>query len=211
MIGRGTAARVLPEDIELRPLGPGDVTERYVSWLNDPEVSSFLEVRHSQPVSRQDVVDFVAHCEAIRRHHWGVFVQGEHVGNISCGAYSRVYRWVNVSNVIGDPRYRQSNVAKLALAAALEYFFTVADFHKVCAGVYAVNLPGIVLLSNLGFVKEAVLRDQAMHGGQFVDVLQFGILESEWAARRGFYPAIRVVPPAWEHGPTPSTGKQGAA
>ena len=35
------------QTVFLRNIIPGEVTEEYVSWLNDPKVNQHLEVRHN--------------------------------------------------------------------------------------------------------------------------------------------------------------------
>ena len=36
------------DSLILRNIGPDEVTENYVSWLNNPSITRFLEVRNSQ-------------------------------------------------------------------------------------------------------------------------------------------------------------------
>ena len=74
-------------EIHLRELGPDDVTERYLAWLNDPEVKRYLETRHR----RQDLVAiraFVARVNASEDEHlFGICLtaDGRHIGNIKLG------------------------------------------------------------------------------------------------------------------------------
>lgn len=189
-----------PSTVLLRPLTVADVSDRYVDWLNDEEVNQFLEVRHYVPLSKQMVLDFVRECERARRYHWGIFDNGIHVGNISCSISNSLYRWIDISNVIGEAEYRGTNLAKFSLAAAMSYLFS-RGYHRISAGTYSNHLSGITLLTNLGFKKEGVLRDWALHKGRYVDMLKFGILEDEWELIAPRYPKIEVESPLWDrHG-----------
>ncbi len=193
-----SAIKVKPEQILLRQLYPSDVTPEYVSWLNDSETNKFLEVRHHAPLSTEDIKSFVSDCIESKRHHWGIFLDGRHVGNVSCSVYNRRYRWTDVSNLIGDKTLQHSNVAKLALAGALEYLFNKEKFHRISAGTYGNHFSGIALLTNLGFKKEGVFKDAAQVEGEFQDVTKFAILEDEWRSQDKRFPVINVEPPPWE-------------
>jgi len=191
--------KIEAESLLLRQLFPDDVTLEYASWLNDIETNKFLEARHQAPFAVDDVKKFVSDCLERKRHHWGIFVDGRHVGNVSCSLYSHMYRWADISNLIGDKKLQHSNVAKLALAGALEYLFNVRGYHRISAGTYNDHFSGIALLTNLGFKKEALLRDAAMFEGRFQDIAKFSILEDEWRQISKRFPSIKVEPPPWEN------------
>ena len=188
-----------PERIHLRQLLPEDISDEYVGWLNDHETVRFLEIRHTLPISRTDVIRFVEECNENHRPHWGIFVDGLHKGNISCSAYSRRYRWTHVSNLIGDPSLRRTNLCKLALGGAIEYLFNSCGLHRIQAGTYCEHFAGITLLTNLGFKKEAVLRESIKFEGQFQDSLRFGLLRREWNDKVNRPDNVRVDPLPWDY------------
>ena len=190
--------RINPETIFLRQLTISDVTDRYLGWLNDPEINRFLEIRHSPPITIEDAIKFIENCEKSHRHHWGIFVEGAHVGNISCSLYNHTYKWVDISNLIGEKEYQKSDLCKIALSNAMQYLFDVSGFHRIQAGTYNIHFAGITLLTNLGFKKEAVLREAAIVDDKYVDSLKFGILANEWAARKNKPPKIEVMRTPWE-------------
>ncbi len=187
-----------PKSVILRQLQADDVTEQYVSWLNDPEIVRFLEIKNSQPITYLDTIEFVKNCELTCRHHWGIFVDGEHKGNISCSAYDPVHKWVNISNLIGDKEYQKTDLCKLSLAGAIDHLFSACDYHRIQAGTYSEHFPGIALLTNLGFRKEAILREAVIFEGKYIDSLRFGLLKREWLSKHRRPPTVHVCPPPWE-------------
>jgi len=190
--------QLTPEQIILKSLSIEDISDRYIEWVNDPEITQFLEIRHNLPISKEDVVEFIANCEKNRRHHWGIFVKGEHVGNISCSAYNHIYKWVDISILIGESEYKRTGLGKLSLAGAIDHLFKVEKFHRVQAGSYANNIPSVRLFTRLGFTQEACLREAAVVGNQYVDVIKFGILESEWKKKEDGIPKAKVLRKNWE-------------
>lgn len=185
------------EKTEIRQLTVDDVTDEYVSWLNNPKINRFLEIRHQVPFFLDDVKNFVDHCLDIKRHHYGIFVAGKHVGNLSCSYYDHNYKWLDISNLIGDEKYQKTQLGKFCLFNMLDYLFAQEKFHRIAAGTYSNHFAGITLLTNLGFKKEGVLREAAVESGNRVDTLKFSIIKREWDQKSKMIPKIRVLPPPW--------------
>lgn len=183
--------------INLRQLQPKDITKAYVDWLNDPEVNKYLEIRHQTPITREDVIKFVNNCNSTKRYHWGIFYDDQHIGNISCSKVNNIYNWVNISNLIGEKKYWNSNMAKLSLNGAMNYLFN-SHYNRIEAGTYSVHLSGITLLTNLGFKKEGVLKEGAIVNNKYVDILLFAITKKEWEVRENTLPFVNVERPLWE-------------
>lgn len=193
------AKEIDPESIVLRQLRASDVNDTYVGWLNDPETNRFLEIRHTTPITVEDTIKHVNDREKNHQHHWGIFVDGTHVGNISCNSYNHIYRKLSISNMIGEEEYRRSNLCKLALSGAMDHLFDICNFHRIEAGTYSVHFSGITLLTNLGFKKEATLKEAVVVDGRFVDIYQFALLDSEWKSKTNKPDSIHVVNASWEN------------
>ena len=187
-----------PQKVVLRQLRLNDVSEKYVGWLNDPEVYQFMELRHKIPVAQQDVIRYIETCNKNKRHHWGIFNDGEHVGNVTCGYYERKYHWADISNIIGEKIFRGTNLAKFALVGAIDYLFNIAGLHRLQAITLPVNFAGIALLANIGMRKEAVFKKATIVDDVYVDVLVYGILKEEWLKRNYKIPSVKVIRPFWE-------------
>tara|TARA_Y100001934_G_C12355431_1_gene777842 strand:+ start:111 stop:695 length:585 start_codon:yes stop_codon:yes gene_type:complete len=187
-----------PNKVILRQLESKDVGEKYVAWLNDPEVNKFLEIRHNVPINTDDVIKFVEHCNDKKRYHWGIFYENIHIGNISCSIIDRVYRYVNISNLIGEKIFWNSDICKFSLNAAIEYLFSQASFNRIEAGTYSIHLSGITLLTNLGFKKEGVFKERAIFNNKYINTLLFGVTKSEWDKRNSEIPSVKVLRPFWE-------------
>jgi UDP-4-amino-4,6-dideoxy-N-acetyl-beta-L-altrosamine N-acetyltransferase len=65
-------------------------------------------------------------------------------------------------------------------AAALDHAFRTLDLHKVCGQALDFNGGSIRLHLALGFQQEGVLRRQCRLGGEYHDLVCFGLLASEW-------------------------------
>ena len=190
--------KIDPDKLLLRPLTEEDASERYASWLNDPETNQYLECRHDTPFTKLDTANFINRCIQIQRHHWGIIYENQHVGNISCSLYNHKYKWVDISILLGEEKFRRMGLTTLSLAGAVEYLFTVPKFHMITAGCYASNTPSIDLFTQVGFKKDGILRDLVIFEGQYMGMVKFSLLEHEWFSRGEKIPRIRVLPTPWD-------------
>ncbi len=74
------------ERVELKPLGRSDVSQEYLSWLNDPEVLRYRAPK-SFPTTMAQLEDWVASIPARGELVLAIRARsdGQHVGNISLG------------------------------------------------------------------------------------------------------------------------------
>ena len=80
-----------------------------------------------------------------------------------------------------------------AILLVLRYFFGELRYQKVGATVYSFNEPSVRLHEGLGFGQEGRLRRELFTGGQYHDILLFGLTAEDFAAR---HPRYAPTPPA---------------
>ena len=184
----------------LRPLTKGDISDEYVSWLNDPEITQFLGIRHrSQPLLATDIKKFLKICAQTHRFHWGIFVAGKHVGNVSCSEWSWDNRWIDISYVIGDKAFHGYGIATLAVGAAMQHLFTSHDFHRIQAHAVIDNIPSIRVLEKLKMKRDGILRQSAFSPelNCYKDEVIYSALRSEWSSAFKEIKTIEVLPMHW--------------
>ena len=64
--------------------------------------------------------------------------------------------------------------------AAINFSYEQLKLHKVCGEVLAFNERSIRFHKKLGFMQEGILREQHFDGYKYHDVINFGLLVSEW-------------------------------
>lgn len=83
--------------------------------------------------------------------------------------------------IIGTP-YQQNGYASEIGQALLAFGFERMGLHKICAETVGQNLASIHTMRKLGMTREAVLRRQVLHQGEWMDVVWYGILKEEYDA-----------------------------
>jgi len=67
--------------------------------------------------------------------------------------------------------------------AAINHAFRKDNLHKICGQALLFNQPSIDFHKSLGFVQEGILRDHHFDGVAHHDLICFGLLRREWAAK----------------------------
>lgn len=162
---------LIGKDILLRPVTPGDVTERYYSWMNDPDVNRHMETRF-RPQSMEDIRDFVG---KIVEHPDALFFAivhkktMSHVGNIKLGPVSWVHRRADVSLFVGEKSLWGQGLATQAISLVKDYACKKLKLHKVRAGCYSNNVASAKAFEKAGFTLEVVMKKEFLCGDEFVD------------------------------------------
>jgi [ribosomal protein S5]-alanine N-acetyltransferase len=159
--------------IVIRQLLPGDVGDNYLAWMNDPEVTQFLESRW-KPYQRGDLEAFVASVRASGDDFlFGIFLQesGEHIGNIKIGNINRIHRYADLGLVIGAKQFWGQGYATEAIRLATEYAFRELNLNKLVAQIYAPNVGSRKAFENAGYRVVGQYSKHRFYKGRFVDAV----------------------------------------
>lgn len=168
--------------IYLREVRPSDVNERYYRWMNDPEVTRFLEVRYA-PNSLEQIRDFVAGKLGDRDNIFLAIVLKEgdrHIGNIKLGPIQWIHGLADIGLLIGEKDCWGKGYATEAIQLISDYAFNVLNLHKVAAGCYSSNEGSVRAFQKAGFVVEGIRKSQFYSNGTYVDDLLLGLVRPDW-------------------------------
>jgi RimJ/RimL family protein N-acetyltransferase len=161
------------ERIFLRPLTMDDVTEDYVAWLNDPEISRYLESRwaeHSLQSTRSFVQDM---AESKENHLFGIFLPAEgqalHIGNIKIGNVNPYHRYAEVGLIIGNKTAWGKGYGTEAIRLATRHAFETLGLNKLTAGMYAPNLGSYKAFLKAGWRQVGSYASHRYCDGAYVD------------------------------------------
>lgn len=168
---------VLLRQIELR-----DCTPLYVSWLNDSEVSQYLETRWSNQTI-ETIKSFVqSQLDSDNSILFAITLaeDGRHIGNIKLGPINKYHHRADISYFIGDKSMWGKGIATKVINLVCKYGFSDMSLHRIEAGTYAKALGSQRALEKNGFIKEAVFRKQAITQNGYEDVYRYGLLSDEY-------------------------------
>jgi RimJ/RimL family protein N-acetyltransferase len=176
------AAFLRGSKVYLRPLERADLNETYLGWLNDAEVTRYMETG-TFPSTMKDLEKFyegvngsknqVIFAIADRKSH-------RHIGNIKLGPINWVHRNAILGIMIGDKNLWGKGIGEEATQLMAEYAFQRLNLHRITLGVFAEHKAAVLCYEKLGFRVEGRIRQDLFLDGEFKDRLWMGLLRSEY-------------------------------
>ncbi len=157
----------------LRSLDAGDAAGPYVGWLQDAEVTRYLEARFARH-DAESTRAFVETCNADPGTLLlGLFLgaAGPHIGNIKLGPIDRNHGLAAIGIMLGAREQQGRGFGTEAIAAMSRHGFGLG-LHKIVAGCYAPNEASRRAFLRAGYHVEAVRRRHARLDSDWVDVVE---------------------------------------
>lgn len=165
--------------LTLRPLTEADVTQRYLAWFRDPEVTRYLDARN---LTREDVLE---HLYQADHYLYAICVDGVHIGNLKIGPINWKHGLSDLVTVIGDRDYWGHGYATKAIRLGVEIAW-VMGIRKIAAGICRENIASTIAYTRAGFTIEGVLKDHYIVDGKPQD----RVCVSAW------HPALHITEPS---------------
>jgi [ribosomal protein S5]-alanine N-acetyltransferase len=163
------------DDILIRPLKVSDVTEEYVSGLNDPDVNYYLvAVRHTHQTKESVTIYVKADWDNPLSILCGIFVKNDKnpfVGTIRVNNIDYFHLCASVGVCLFAKRAWKKGYASRGLEMIKKYLFENLQLHYLEAGVYAQNVNSIACFLKAGFVEQYRVSNKYRHIESFEEVL----------------------------------------
>ncbi len=159
--------------IFLRPLSFDDVSDEYLHWMSDKEVTRFLEskrIKYSKKKLKEYVTMFVGSKTDILL---GIFINEnrKHIGNIKIGGIHSYHRYGDIGLMIGDKNMWGKGYGTDSIALAWRYATEKLNVHKLTAGINEDNCPSFHAFLRAGFYEVGRLKKHAFFEGKYVDTI----------------------------------------
>jgi len=179
----------------LRPLERTDLNERYLSWLNDPEVTRYTETG-TFPTTAEDLDNYYRSITGSRNDVMLAIEEktsGKHVGNVKLGPIHWVHRVATFGILIGEKELWGKGVGVEATRLMVEYGFQKLNLHRIDLGVFAEHEAAVRCYEKVGFKVEGRMREDLFHAGEYKDRIWMGLLRSEY--QPASKPAAQITKP----------------
>jgi ribosomal-protein-alanine N-acetyltransferase len=164
----------------LREIQLSDVTAEYYQWLNDTEVTRYLEVRFEKN-SIENIRDYVALLQNDQNNFlFGIFIKTnhQHIGNIKLGPINQIHRFAEIGLMIGDKNCWGMGYATEAIKTIVGYAFSTLNLNKLIAGCYQTNIGSTKAFEKAGFVIEGIHKKHFYCDDEFIDSIRLGLLNN---------------------------------
>jgi len=168
------------ERLKLIPMNTSFITERYLAWLNDPEVYLFLETGGNY--SMDDLRSYVNTAIEKKTLFWAIVQKdnGNHIGNIKIDPVNERHLTGEYGIMMGDKESWGKGFAHEATDALLKYCFQTLGLRKVLLGVVKDNDNAVKLYHRLGFITEGEFREHGFYNGKYCDTLRMAMFNAEF-------------------------------
>ena len=163
--------KIITQNLYLRPLSITDITQEYISALNDDEVVRLTEARH-QKWDEESVKRYVveSNVEGVSQLI-GIFIRvsDKHIGNIRLLNFSEKHKRVDLGIMLFDKSQWSKGYGAESLRGITNYVFNVLKLHRICADYYSLNSASARMFEKAGFRIEGVFKDHFLLDGEYVD------------------------------------------
>jgi len=166
------------ERLVLRRLSVDDGPEIF-HHRSDPALNEYLD---RVPCASIDVaVAFIRMVNAAIDENnnvtWGITLKGHDpiIGTIAIWRIQKEHHRGEIGYVITN-EHQGKGLMSEAMAAVIDYAFSVIKLHSLEANINPANTPSKALLERNGFIREAYFRENYHHQGRFFDSAIYSLL-----------------------------------
>jgi ribosomal-protein-alanine N-acetyltransferase len=166
----------------LRPLLEEDAEGEYLQWFNDEEVCRGNS-HHVIPYTKEKILEYIRHArESSDEFILAIALKGngKHIGNIAFQDINHIYRSADLTIIIGDKTAWGKGYGLEAANLLLQHGFNSMNLHRISCATYDTNQAMKKLALSLGMKEEGRRIQAAYKNGNYIDVIEYGILKSDY-------------------------------
>lgn len=162
---------LIGKDIYLKILSSEDIGQNYLNWMNDPEITQYLESRWKS-YNISDLQNFVGKInESNSEFIFGIFLKSDniHIGNIKIGNINQIHRYGDIGLIIGERQCWGKGYATDSIILATKYAFEELNLNKIIAGMYVNNIGSYKAFIKAGYTEVGVFKNHVFFKGKYID------------------------------------------
>ncbi|MFL2755986.1 MAG: GNAT family N-acetyltransferase [Dehalococcoidia bacterium] len=173
--------------LDLIPFKEEFITEKYLDWLSDIEVTKYLDVsNYDQTIDT--ITNYINRFNNSENYIFAIVIKeiNNHIGNITLQNINWVHKFATEGIMIGDKKYWKDGYGTEARSLLIEFAFNDLKLNRIVSSAFVDNLAGIKSNAKLGYKKEGIFRNHMILEGQYSDVIQQGILKEDFMPYKNF-------------------------
>lgn len=183
--GRLAPIRLVGPRVTLTPFMPEHLSQRYLDWLNDPEVNAYSR-RKGMPSTIDDARRYMA---SLRPDEivLAILVGDRHVGNVKLGPVDWENACADISILVGERDVWGKGVGAEAVYLVGRHLLKEVGLNRIYAD--SRNPAFLRLVEKLGWRVEGVQRERLRVEDRFHDNTLVSLLACEFRTITAFEPA----------------------
>ncbi|MEM6474682.1 MAG: GNAT family N-acetyltransferase [Pseudomonadota bacterium] len=161
------------EKVRLRRFGPDDITDAYIGWLRDPEVTRFSNQRF-RTHTRASCEAFLASFSDSPNLFISIRDAASDTAIGTMTAYRNpVHGTCDVGIMIGNRDYWGGGYGQEAWNLLTNWLLNEGGVRKLTAGCLAANGAMVTLMERSGMVSDGVRKRQELLDGEPADIVHY--------------------------------------
>ena len=170
--------------LRIEPFGEAWLSERYVAWLNDPDVVRYSENRHRRHTI-ESCREYLASFIGTPHYYWAIVTRSPgpcHIGNIT--AYLTPEHGIaDIGIMVGEKSSWGAGYGGEAWMAVCDYLLREVGVRKLTAGTLSVNRGMLSIMNRVGMQSDGVRVAHYLIGGDAVDMVHAALFREAWLQR----------------------------
>ncbi len=139
----------------------------------------WVDATRGVDVIRDFISRALAQFDANQGPQCGIWIDGALGGSLGCHPIDWMHRNCSIGYWI-DQSCQKRGIVTRCCRTLLDYLFHEMTLHRVEIRCGTGNTKSCAIPQRLGFTREGVAREAEWVGGRWVDLVVWGMLESEW-------------------------------
>ncbi|MFC5700108.1 GNAT family N-acetyltransferase [Cohnella faecalis] len=157
------------------------------AWVNNPEIVCHLSDIFLYPQAMDSTEAYLESMVEGKSDCLGFVIadpaDGSYIGQINLDSVDWKNRVGKIGVVIGSVRHLGQGFGTEAMLLLIDFSFREMNLNRLELEVYDFNDRARSCYRKCGFQEEGRLRERQYKNGRYVDVIQMGLLRSEWEAQ----------------------------
>lgn len=162
--------------LNLKILKVDDVSQSYVDWFSNSEVTRFSN-NQFRKFTLESQINYVKDCyDDPNTDLYGIFDGDLHIGNIEINGLQTYHKCAEIKYVVGDTNYWGKGVGSFAISSLIDIARNDYQLNKLYAGTVEDNEGSVKVLKKNGFLIEGRRIKHLFYDGKFHNQLDFGLI-----------------------------------
>jgi RimJ/RimL family protein N-acetyltransferase len=163
------------------PFNENHLHQKYVGWLNDPELMRYSEQRHKTH-DLENCRTYWKSFEGTPNYFWAIeelkFGLG-HIGNITAYVDEKNLL-ADVGILIGERKAHNKHYGLEAWLGVCNYLFESVNIRKLTAGTLSLNEPMLKIMKRAHMIEDGIRKKHFLVDNQEVDIIHKAIFRDQW-------------------------------
>lgn len=181
---KGQSLIISSDDFTLKNIESDNISDNYISWLNDQETIKYISSRNTKN-DKRGIENYISKFNNESSFHLGIYenAASKHIGNYSI--YCDLDNKTASTNVlIGEKDWWGTGAVLSTREMVIHFLFENMNMYKITGTPMSRNTAAVFNYKKQGFKLEGNQREQIkLLDGSRSDLLYFGLLRSEFKSR----------------------------